>query len=78
MTQDDLPGDATPEVVAYRLMLRILEIEGRPLGGDGAPGMPKTTRNVVLDSYADCIEAVRGNRPKRSPRLSVAGTAPGA
>lgn len=65
MKQDDLPGDATPEVVAYRLMLRILEIEGRGFGGDGTAGTMKTSRNVVLDAYADCIEAVRGNRPKR-------------
>jgi hypothetical protein len=72
MKQDDLPSDASPEVVAYRLMLRILEIEGRPLLSDGTSGTAKTSRNVVLDAYADCIEAVRGNRPKRSGRLSVA------
>jgi len=65
MADDDVSLDcATPEVVAYHLMLRIMAVEGRPLTGSASVGS-KVTRNVVLDAYADCLEAVRGNRSRR-------------
>jgi hypothetical protein len=65
MAKDDLPENTTPEVVAYRLMLKVMEVEGRSFDG---VGKARTSRNLILDTYADCIEAVRGQRQKRTPR----------
>ena len=60
------------EVVAYRLMLHVFEVEGRPLASGKGEGA-KLSRNVILDAYADCIEAVRGNRPRR-PKMAAVGS----
>lgn len=66
MADEDLSLEgATPEVVAYHLMLKIMAVEGRPLTGSASVAS-KVTRNVVLDAYADCLEAVRGNRSRRT------------
>jgi hypothetical protein len=66
---ENLPVDASIEVVAYRLLLHVMEAEGRPLvGANAADG--KVSRNVILDAYADCLDAVRGMRQKRTPRAA--------
>ena len=66
MSDDKLAmNNATsPEVVAFHLLLRIMEVEGRPLTGSGA-ATAKVSRNVILDAYSDCLEAVRGKRPRK-------------
>lgn len=48
------------EQVALNLMLLILEAEGRPLTGENK--VARISRNLVLDLFADCIEAVHGKR----------------
>jgi hypothetical protein len=59
-----MDGATPPEVVAYRLLLHVMEAEGRPLVGGGASSA-KVSRNAILDAYADCLEAVRGERQKK-------------
>ena len=59
-----MEGPTPPEVVAYHLMLRVLEAEGRPLFG-GEANSNKVSRNVILDAYADCLEAVSGQRQRK-------------
>ena len=61
--------DGSAEGVAYRLLLHVMEAEGRPLDGLKQAGT-KVTRNVILDAYADCLESVRGNRQRR-PRMAA-------
>ena len=65
MSDNTLENNATAEVVAYNLLLRIMEVEGRPLTG-GASAGAKVSRNVILDAYSDCLEAVRGKRPRKN------------
>jgi hypothetical protein len=65
MTDSNIPvrGGSSPEEVAFHLLLRIMEAEGRPLTANSAGS--KLTRNVILDAYSDCLEAVRGKRPRK-------------
>jgi hypothetical protein len=60
-----LDKDASPEVVAYHLLLRVMEVEGRPLTSNGG-GTARNSRNVILDAYSDCLEAVKGKRARKS------------
>jgi hypothetical protein len=64
MSKSYEPGPTIPEAIAYKLLVHIMEAEGRPLEGGGA-GDPKASRNVILDAYADCLQAVKGNRERR-------------
>jgi hypothetical protein len=66
---EKLPTDTSIEVVAYRLLLHVMEAEGRPLVGSNATD-GKVSRNVILDAYADCLDAVRGMRQKRAARAA--------
>jgi hypothetical protein len=66
---ENLPTDASIEVVAYRLLLHVMEAEGRPLVGPNATD-GKVSRNVILDAYSDCLDAVRGMRQKRAARAA--------
>lgn len=52
-------GDS-PHAVAYQLLERIVEIEGKSLY---APS-PEITRKYVLDTYRECLDAVIGNDGK--------------
>lgn len=48
-------GENSPEKVAYDLMLRVFAAESHP-----------KDRKALLDTYAECLEAVRGNRKFKS------------
>jgi hypothetical protein len=65
-----LPANGSAEIVAYRLMLHVMEAEGRALTGPKAVDA-KVNRNVILDAYADCLDAVKGSRPRRAQRLAA-------
>jgi len=58
----------TPEAVAYQLLVHVLEAERRPLGDPAA----KLSRTLILDAYAECLEAATGNRTKRPLRTVAA------
>jgi hypothetical protein len=46
-------------VLAYRLLLRVMAAQGMPLSVTGeAPR--RIARRVILDTYSDCLNAVRG------------------
>ena len=69
-------GGNTPEQVAYKLMHDIAAIEGKTLlTTTGAPGAPSSgrggkdlpDRKWLLDTYAECLLAVR-NPDSRSAR----------
>ena len=67
MSGDDPSSVAymSPEHVALQLVQYVLAAEGRPVTGEGA-AKSKLSRNLILDAYADCLEAVKGGRPRRS------------
>ena len=46
-------GENSPEHVAYELMTGILRVEGKINSAD---------RKLILDTYAECLDAVRGAR----------------
>jgi hypothetical protein len=53
-------GENTPEHVAYRLMERVADVEGMALSRSGKD--KPATRKWILDTYAECLDAVRANR----------------
>lgn len=57
---DHSSGENTPEHVAYRLMERIADVEGMTLSRSGKD--KPATRKWILDTYAECLDAVRANR----------------
>ena len=72
MNHDELPH--TPEGIAYLLLQKVIEAEGRSTatGGTGS----KLSRNLILDVYAECLEAVQGKRPRRGRAATVTHPAP--
>jgi hypothetical protein len=54
-------GENSPEEVAYKLLVHVASAEGYRLplspGGEKKPD-----RKWLLDAYAECIDAVQGNR----------------
>ena len=61
-------GENSPERVAYDLMLNIaytekIRIGGGPTGNSAAgSGDKPPDRKWILDAYAECLQAVRGDR----------------
>jgi hypothetical protein len=52
-------GENSPEQVAHKLMHEIANVEKRELYGHGDN---PADRSWILDTYAECIKAVRGHR----------------
>lgn len=63
MADQTAPG--TPEFVAYKLMERIADVEGQSLTRAGKD--KPATRKWILDTYAECLDAVRANRRYSKP-----------
>jgi hypothetical protein len=55
-------GENSPEEVAYRLMLDIVRIEDKLLEKSEKNPGKVADRKWILDTYAECIRVVRGNR----------------
>jgi hypothetical protein len=55
----------SPEHVAYRLLERIADVEGVLL--TRSDGGKVATRKWILDTYAECLDAVRANRRYNKP-----------
>lgn len=53
-------GENSPEHVAYRLLRDIAGVEGKAKG----PGytMAEADRKWILDTYAECLDTVKGYR----------------
>jgi hypothetical protein len=52
-------GENSPEQVAYKMVRDVANIEGKEL----VAGYPKSTdRKWYLDTFAECLKAVRGFR----------------
>jgi hypothetical protein len=52
-------GDETAESVAFRLMLLVADLESRTLHGNPAKDRVNADRKWILDTYAECLQAVK-------------------
>jgi hypothetical protein len=57
-----LVGDS-PELIAFSLLRSIAQMEQKPSG--------QRDREWLLDSYAECLSAVRGERPAASSKKTA-------
>lgn len=49
--------------IAYRLMLDVVNVEGRKIGFAGRQRGPEyADRKYLLDTYSECLEAAQGHR----------------
>jgi hypothetical protein len=59
-------GENSPEEVAYRLLQHVAKAENvvfsQPSPGAKGRGVRPASRKWILDAYAECIKAVRGER----------------
>ena len=56
-------GDGTPEAVAYRLMLDVMRVENRTMSSGALAGAhTPADRHYLLNTYHECLMAVRGKR----------------
>lgn len=54
----------SPEKIALDLMRVIAESEGVLLHRPSGPSRHSASRKWILDTYAQCLHVVRGNRPE--------------
>jgi hypothetical protein len=52
-------NDNSPEEVAFKLMHQVARLEGRAMATDGKS---PADRQWLLDTYAECLATVRGQR----------------
>jgi hypothetical protein len=57
----------TPEAVALSLLHLVARIEGKSL--DKAVDGQAADRKWLLDTYADCLRATKGTRPRGGPTM---------
>lgn len=55
-------GENSPERVAHVLMHEIAQMEGKVLHRSPGERSETATRKWVLDTYAECLDAVKGFR----------------
>ena len=53
------PTDESPESVAYRLLVLIADLENKTLHGNPAKDRTNADRQWILDTYAECLKAIR-------------------
>jgi hypothetical protein len=58
------PSGDSPELVALALLERIAHSEGRQFNAKPQDGTTPADRQWILDTYFDCLNAVRGHRAK--------------
>jgi hypothetical protein len=52
-------ADNSPEQVAYRLLLHVADLENKTLHGNPSQDRTIADRKWMLDTYAECLRAVR-------------------
>lgn len=59
-------GENSPEEVAFKLLRQVAAIEKTSMYGGPGGSEPKN-RKWLLDTYAECLEAVKGGRSWKAP-----------
>ena len=52
-------GNETAESVAFRLLMLVADLESRTLHGNPAKDRTNADRKWILDTYAECLQAVK-------------------
>jgi hypothetical protein len=52
-------AENSPEQVAYKLLQTIASNEGKSLGNSPVSGAASADRKWLLDTYAECLQAVK-------------------
>jgi hypothetical protein len=55
-------GENSPEQIAYKLMMHISKIEGVAMHSSPSSGWRAGDRKWLLDTFKECIDAVKGIR----------------
>ena len=55
-------GENSPEQVAYKLLIHVAAAEGYMLRSGPSADGNKPSRQYILDTYTECLVAVRGHR----------------
>jgi hypothetical protein len=55
----DHPTDSSPESTAYRLLIMVADLENKTLHGNPAKERTNADRKWILDTYAECLQAVK-------------------
>ncbi len=56
-------GEGTAEAIAYRLMLDVMRVENRTMSSGAMAGAhTPADRHYLLNTYHECLMAVRGKR----------------
>lgn len=55
-------GENSPEHVARHLLHEVMTAERKTTGRGGADGWTNADRKYLLDTFAECLHAVRGYR----------------
>jgi hypothetical protein len=58
-------GGESPEQVAYKLLGLVAQAEGQKLANAPTGKVPE--RKWILDTYAECLRAVKGLPAKKAP-----------
>jgi hypothetical protein len=61
----DHPTDSTPESVAYRLMVLVADLENKTLHGNPSRERTIADRQWILQTYADCLLAVKSPETRK-------------
>jgi hypothetical protein len=65
-------SDNSPERVAYDLLVAVAHAEHKdPVATSGSALWADADRKWILDTYAECLQAVRGNRPMEEQDRAV-------
>ena len=61
-------GEGSPELIAYKLMLDVMKVENRAISSGATAGAhTPADRHYLLNTYHECLMAVRGKRIVASP-----------
>jgi len=55
----DHASNESPESVAYRLLTLIADLESKTLHGNPAKERSNADRQWILDTYAECLRAIK-------------------
>ena len=64
-SSDHRAADESPESIAYRLMQLVADLENKTLHGNPAKERTNADRKWILDTYAECLRAIRAPQERK-------------
>jgi hypothetical protein len=58
-------GKNSPEEVAFKLLREVAAVEGYTVSAVAASSKNAPSRQYILDTYSECLQAVQGERPRK-------------